>query len=61
MTKQQKLGACVGGVFGVCVLALGFDDAIVRYTVPALSLAPQIVPETLAALLNVGAQAANDT
>ncbi len=24
MTKQQKLGVCVGGVFGVCVLALGW-------------------------------------
>ena len=24
MTKQQKLGACVGGVFGVCVLVLGW-------------------------------------
>ena len=22
MTKQQKIGACLGGVFGVCALAL---------------------------------------
>lgn len=46
---------------GVCVLALRFDDAIVRFTVPALSTAPQIVPDTLAALLNIGAKAANET
>ena len=24
MTKQQKIGACLGGVFGVCALALGW-------------------------------------
>ena len=24
MTKQQKIGACVGGVFGLCVLVLGW-------------------------------------
>ena len=24
MTKQQKIGVCLGGAFGLCVLALGW-------------------------------------